>query len=105
MSFPTYSLICGRGGSMSITFKTHYLAIHNELKDSVENSIIPYTSICGVDEEHLNDGLSSLRRIHINLICSRIKSIESDNSKDAEEILLHLLSHTIKSNTTCDIPT
>ena len=97
MSFPSYKLLCGRGGSLSITFKPHYIAIHNELKDSVENSIIPYSSICGVDEEHLNDGSSKLRRIHINLLCTRVKSIETDQSKDAEEILLHLLSHTLKS--------
>lgn len=99
MSFPSYSLLCGRGGALSITFKPHYLAIHNELKDSVENSIIPYNSICSVDEEHLNDGSSRLRRIHINLICTRVKSIETDQSQDAEEILLHLLSHTLKSKT------
>jgi hypothetical protein len=97
MSFPTYSLLCGRGGSLSITFKPHYIAIHNELKDSVENSIIPYRSICGVDEEHLNDGSSRLRRIHINLLCSRVKSIETDKTDDAEQILLHLLSNTIKT--------
>lgn len=102
MSFPSYALLCGRGGSLSITFKPHYLAIHNELKDSVENSIIPYTSICGVDEEHLNDGLSQLRRIHINLICSRVKSIETNRAEDAEQILLHLLSHAIKAKTTAD---
>lgn len=96
MSFPTYSLLCGRGGSLSITFKPHYVSLHNELRDSVENSIIPYSSICGVDEEHLNDGSSRLRRIHINLVCSRVKSIETDQSQDAEEILLHLLSHTLK---------
>lgn len=97
MSFPSYSLLCGRGGSLSITFKPHYVAIHNEFKDSVENSIIPYTSICGVDEEHLNDGSARLRRIHIHLMCSRVKSIETNHSQDAEEILLHLLSHTLKS--------
>jgi len=102
MSFPSYALLCGRGGSLSITFKPHYVAIHNELKDSVENSIIPYTSICGVDEEHLNDGSSRLRRIHINLICSRVKSIETDQSQDAEQILLHLLSHTLKSKSGID---
>lgn len=102
MSFPSYSLLCGRGGSLSITFKPHYLAIHNELKDSVENSIIPYNSICSVDEEHLNDGSSRLRRIHINLICSRVKSIETDQSQDAEEILLHLLSHMIKNKAIAD---
>jgi hypothetical protein len=102
MSFPTYSLLCGRGGSLSITFKPHYLAIHDELKDSVENSIIPYTSICSVDEEHLNDGKSRLRRININLICSRIKSIETDKAEDAEQILLHLLSNTIKTKSTSE---
>lgn len=97
MSFPSFALLCGRGGSLSITFKPHYVIIHNELKDGVENSIIPYTSICGVDEEHLNDGSSQLRRIHINLVCSRVKSIETNSADDAEQILLHLLSNTIKS--------
>lgn len=102
MNFPSYSLLCGRGGSLSITFKPHYLAIHNELKDSVENSIIPYGSICSVDEEHLNDGSSQLRRIHINLVCSRVKSIETNHAEDAEQMLLHLLSHTLKNKPSTD---
>lgn len=97
MDFPSFPLLCGRGGSMSIVFKTHYINIHNELADSVENSIIPYASICGVDEEHLTDGSSQLRRIHINLLCSRTKTIETNHSDNAEQILFNLLRNTIRN--------
>lgn len=98
MSFPSYALLCGRGGSLNITFKPNYLTIHNQLKDSVENSIIPYTSICSVDEEHLNDGSSTLRRIHINLTCSRSKTVETTHLNDAEAIMLELLTHMLKKS-------
>lgn len=95
ISFP---LLCSRGGQLTITFKTHYINIHNEIKDNIENSIIPYSSVCSVDEEHLRDGTSQIRRIHIHLNCSRTRTLETNNSNDAEQILLNLLRNTIQSN-------
>jgi hypothetical protein len=96
MEFPVYPLLCGRGGNMNIVFKSHYINIHNELKDTVENSIIPYASVCAVDEEHLRDGGSQLRRISIYMTCGRTRIVETNNGVDAEQILLHLLRNTIQ---------
>ena len=101
MDFPTFPLLCGRGGNMNIIFKGHYINIHNELKDTVENSIIPYASVCAVDEEHLRDGASSqLRRISIYMTCSRTRIIETNNGEHAEQILLNLLRNTMQPKTT-----
>lgn len=96
MSYPKFELLCNRGGTSSIIFKPHYVMMHNQLKDVAENVIIPYTSICSVEEEHINDGLSTLRRIHIHLNCGRTKLLESNRLKEAEEILLLLLSNAMK---------
>lgn len=95
MDNPTFQLLCARGGEMTITFKTHYINIHNELKDTVENMIIPYSSVCCVEEEHLKDGQVHLRRIHIMLTSGKIKTLESNRIDDAEQILLNLLRNTL----------
>lgn len=70
--------------------------IHNQLKDLSENVIIPYTSVCHVEEEYINDGLSTLRRIHIHLLNGKLKTIESNSLKDAEQVLLLLLSNALR---------
>lgn len=95
MDFPTFPLLCTRGGQMNLVFKHHYINIHNELRDTVENSIIPYSSVCSVDEEHLRDGSSQLRRIHIHLLDGRTKTVETNDSTHAEQILVHLLRNTL----------
>jgi hypothetical protein len=44
----------------------------------------------------LRDGMSQLRRINIHLICGRTRTVETNNSNDAEQILLHLLRNTMQ---------
>jgi len=96
MDFPSYPLLSSHNGVVTIVFKGHYINIHTEQKDTIENSIIPYSSVCAVDEEHLRDGMSQLRRIHIHLTCGRARVIETNNSEHAEQILLHLLRNTMQ---------
>jgi hypothetical protein len=99
MDFPSFSLLSAHDSTTSIVFKGHYINIHTESKDTVENAIIPYSSICSVDEEHLRDGMSQLRRINIHLLCGRTRTVETNNTTDAEQILLHLLRNTMQPRT------
>ncbi len=99
MDFPTFSLLGAHDSETSIVFKAHYINIHTESKDTVENEIVPYSSICSVDEEHLRDGMSQLRRINIHLICGRTRTVETNNTADAEQILLNLLRNTMQPRT------
>lgn len=98
MSNATFPLLCARGGNKAISFHPLYINISNQLDDSVESSIIPYTSVCSVFEEHLNNGNATLRRMNIHLNCSMVQTIETNDSKQAEEILIHLLRNTLVPN-------
>jgi hypothetical protein len=103
MEQPSFPLLGSHDSEAGIVFKGHYINIHTESKDTIENSIIPYSSICTVDEQHLREGMSQLRRINIHLICGRTRVVETNNSEHAEQILLHLLRNTMQprmNNTT-----
>lgn len=98
MSHVTFPLLCGRGGKKAISFHPLYINISNQLHESVESSIIPYHSLCSVFEEHLNNGDATLRRMNIHLNCGTMQTIETNDGKQAEEILIHLLRNALVQN-------
>jgi hypothetical protein len=98
MDFPSFPLLGAHDSEVMVIFKGHYINVHTESKDTIENSIIPYSSICSVDEQHLREGSSQLRRINIHLICGRTRTVETNNTEHAEQILLNLLRNTMQPN-------